>query len=50
MGYVQTSMAEITAVDVIDLYAMSGDLGVEVWFDGGWGVDLLLGGLCLTYL
>jgi lincosamide nucleotidyltransferase A/C/D/E len=33
----------ITSIDVIDLYAALENLGVEVWIDGGWGVDALLG-------
>ncbi len=33
----------MTAADVIDLYAQLGDLGIQVWIDGGWGVDALLG-------
>jgi lincosamide nucleotidyltransferase A/C/D/E len=30
-------------VDVVDLYTQLTALGIEVWFDGGWGVDALLG-------
>ena len=33
----------MTAEDVIDLYTKLGNLGVEIWIDGGWGVDALLG-------
>ena len=29
--------------DVIDLYSSLENLGVEIWIDGGWGVDALLG-------
>ncbi len=29
--------------DVIDLYEALEDQGVEIWIDGGWGVDALLG-------
>lgn len=29
--------------DVIDLYTQLNNLGIEVWLDGGWGVDALLG-------
>jgi len=29
--------------DVIDLYTQLENLGIEVWLDGGWGVDALLG-------
>ncbi len=28
--------------DVIDLYSQLNNLGIEVWLDGGWGVDALL--------
>jgi lincosamide nucleotidyltransferase A/C/D/E len=30
-------------IDVIDLYTTLEKLGVEIWIDGGWGVDALLG-------
>jgi len=33
---------EMTAIDVIDLYTSLEYLGVEIWVDGGWGVDALL--------
>jgi lincosamide nucleotidyltransferase A/C/D/E len=33
----------MTAADVIDLYAELQALGINVWIDGGWGVDALLG-------
>jgi lincosamide nucleotidyltransferase A/C/D/E len=33
----------MTSVDVIDLYAKLEVRGVEIWIDGGWGVDALLG-------
>jgi len=33
----------MTAVKVIDLYTSLENLGVEIWVDGGWGVDALLG-------
>jgi lincosamide nucleotidyltransferase A/C/D/E len=33
----------VTSTDVIDLYTTLEDLGVEIWIDGGWGVDALLG-------
>lgn len=33
----------MTSSDVIDLYAALENLGVEIWIDGGWGVDALLG-------
>jgi lincosamide nucleotidyltransferase A/C/D/E len=32
----------MTAADVIDLYAELQALGINVWIDGGWGVDALL--------
>lgn len=31
------------AHDVLDFYKTMSDVGVEVWIDGGWGVDALLG-------
>ena len=36
-------MAEMTAIDVVYLYAKLRNLGIDVWIDGGWGVDSLLG-------
>jgi len=33
----------MNSVDVIDLYTALEKVGVEIWFDGGWGVDALLG-------
>ena len=33
----------MTAGDVTDLYRTLENLGVEIWIDGGWGVDALLG-------
>ena len=33
----------MTAADVIDLYSELQALGINVWIDGGWGVDALLG-------
>jgi len=33
----------MTPVDVIDVYTSLENLGVEIWIDGGWGVDALLG-------
>ena len=32
----------MTADDVFDLYTKLGNLGVEIWIDGGWGADALL--------
>ncbi len=29
--------------DIVDLYVQLTTLGIEVWLDGGWGVDALLG-------
>jgi lincosamide nucleotidyltransferase A/C/D/E len=33
----------VTSIDVVDLYRTAMQLGIEVWIDGGWGVDALLG-------
>ncbi len=33
----------MTPVDVIDVYTGLENVGVEIWIDGGWGVDALLG-------
>jgi len=33
----------VISSDVIDLYSSLENLGVEIWIDGGWGVDALLG-------
>jgi len=33
----------MSAEDVADLVGLLADVGVEVWLDGGWGVDALLG-------
>jgi lincosamide nucleotidyltransferase A/C/D/E len=33
----------MTSVDVIELHTTLRKLGVEIWIDGGWGVDALLG-------
>jgi lincosamide nucleotidyltransferase A/C/D/E len=35
--------SETTAADVTGFYLRMEALGVEVWLDGGWGVDALLG-------
>ncbi len=32
----------MTYRDVIDLYSRLENLGIEIWIDGGWGVDALL--------
>src|SRR4029077_15953913 len=37
------SSNKMNSVDVIDLYTTLEKLGVEIWIDGGWGVDALLG-------
>jgi lincosamide nucleotidyltransferase A/C/D/E len=36
-------MTNLNLADVIDLYTQLDRLGIEVWLDGGWGVDALLG-------
>lgn len=36
-------MATVTSTDVLDLFATLENLGVEIWIDGGWSVDALLG-------
>jgi lincosamide nucleotidyltransferase A/C/D/E len=33
----------MTSLDVLDFYKTMSEVGVEVWVDGGWGVDALLG-------
>jgi lincosamide nucleotidyltransferase A/C/D/E len=33
----------MTSADVIDIYAGLEKLGLQIWIDGGWGVDALLG-------
>ena len=33
----------MTAEDVINLYKKLNDLGINIWVDGGWSVDALLG-------
>src|SRR5258707_8605665 len=33
----------MNSADVIDLYTTLEKLGIEIWIDGGWGVDALLG-------
>jgi lincosamide nucleotidyltransferase A/C/D/E len=33
----------VTSVDVVDFYRSITDSGVEIWIDGGWGVDALIG-------
>ncbi len=33
----------MTSMHVIDLYSRLQDPGIEIWVDGGWGVDALLG-------
>ena len=36
-------MAQVTAEDVVDLYSGLLARGVQLWLDGGWGIDALLG-------
>jgi lincosamide nucleotidyltransferase A/C/D/E len=33
----------MTSLDVVDFYKTMSEVGVEVWLDGGWGIDALLG-------
>ena len=33
----------MTSADVIDIYSTLSGLGIQIWIDGGWGVDALLG-------
>lgn len=33
----------MTSMDVINFYIELDNLGIEIWIDGGWGVDALLG-------
>ena len=33
----------MTSLDVLDFHKTVSEVGVEVWVDGGWGVDALLG-------
>jgi len=33
----------MTSTDVIDFYTGLDSLGIQLWIDGGWGVDALLG-------
>lgn len=33
----------MNAVDVVNFYTESERLGIEIWLNGGWGVDALLG-------
>jgi lincosamide nucleotidyltransferase A/C/D/E len=33
----------MNSADVINMYTALEKLGVEIWIDGGWGVDALLG-------
>jgi lincosamide nucleotidyltransferase A/C/D/E len=37
------AVVNVTSVDVVDFYISVTQLGIEVWIDGGWGVDALLG-------
>lgn len=42
---VRETMSEkiMTSMDVINFYIELDNLGIEIWIDGGWGVDALLG-------
>jgi predicted N-acetyltransferase YhbS len=35
--------SEMTAKDAVELYTLFDQHGIQVWIDGGWGVDALLG-------
>jgi lincosamide nucleotidyltransferase A/C/D/E len=37
-------VVNVNSFDVVDFYNTITQLGVELWIDGGWGVDALLGG------
>lgn len=39
----ETEKLEMTSRDVIDFYSQLQNLGIEIWVDGGWSVDALLG-------
>ena len=43
------SKAGMTGEDVIGIYSISESLGIEMWIDGGWGVDALLSGQTRTH-
>ena len=32
----------MTSADVLDIYSALGGRGIDIWIDGGWGVDALL--------
>jgi hypothetical protein len=36
------AVANVNSVDVVDFYRTITQLGIELWIDGGWGVDALL--------
>jgi lincosamide nucleotidyltransferase A/C/D/E len=36
-------VVNVTSIDAVDFYKTVTELGVELWIDGGWGVDALLG-------
>ena len=38
-----TQQTQFTASDVVELYTTCGAMGIQLWIDGGWGVDALLG-------
>jgi lincosamide nucleotidyltransferase A/C/D/E len=33
----------VTADEVVDIYSALEEVGIQLWIDGGWGVDALLG-------
>jgi len=37
------SVKKMTSLDVMNFYIDLDNLGIEIWIDGGWGVDALLG-------
>ncbi len=42
--------SEITSRDVTEFYRQMDLLGIEIWIDGGWGVDALLGKQTRTHV
>jgi len=36
-------VVNVNSVDVVDFYRTITQLGTELWIDGGWAVDALLG-------
>jgi lincosamide nucleotidyltransferase A/C/D/E len=37
------TVVNVNSVDLVDFYRTITQLGIELWIDGGWGVDALLG-------